>query len=156
MDEAGEALQPFRVAHAGLVVVDGRIAVQDEAVVFGAPDQGVDRERVALEGGAVVAEAFRGRTRDRDTEHLSAELLLGAGGGVDHDTLAGPCLPDQDGPAFGAGDDLERRALLTVEWCADPLPDRQRRALACLVADVATLGLAEFGDLAFDCLLFRA
>ena len=43
-----------------------------------------------------------------------AGVLLGAGGGVDHDTLAGARGPDEDRGALGAGDDLERMGLLVL------------------------------------------
>ncbi len=71
-----------------------------------------------------MAEALGGSAGDRDTEDLAADVLFGLGGGVDDDAFAGPGLPDQDGPAFGAGDDLQRFALLRAERCADPLTHR--------------------------------
>ena len=60
--------------------------------------------------------------------------LLGSGGGVDHDALAGPGGSDEDRAALGAGDDLQRVGLLVAEASADPLGDliaRCRSARAC-------------------------
>ena len=72
-----------------------------------------------------MAETLGGRAGDRNTEDLAADVLFGSGGGVDDDAFAGPGLPDQDGPALGAGDQLQRFALFAGEWCADPFADRR-------------------------------
>ena len=45
-------------------------------------------------------------------ERLMAGVLLGAGGGVDHDALAGAGGTDKDRGSLGAGDDLQRVGLL--------------------------------------------
>jgi hypothetical protein len=50
-----------------------------------------------------------------------APVLLGAGGRVDHYTLAGAGWTDEDRAALGAGNDLQRVGLLGAEASPDPL-----------------------------------
>ena len=59
-----------------------------------------------------------------------AGVLLGSGGGVDHDALAGPGRPDEDRAALGAGDDLSA-------WCCSALRGAPIRSATSRAASVA-------------------
>ena len=85
-----------------------------------------------------------------------AAVLLGAGGGVDHDALAGAGGPDEDCGALGAGDDLQRVCLLGAEASADPLGDLIACERAGLVANVSAAHAGERGEPALDRLLAGA
>jgi hypothetical protein len=126
-----------------------------ELAALDAGDERVERQRLPGERGAVLAEALRGGTGHRDPQRLVADVLLGAGGGVDDDALAGAGGSDEDRGALGAGDDLQRVCLLAAEASADTLGDLVARGRASLVADVSAGAGGERGEGALDCLLSR-
>ena len=91
-----------------------------------------------------------------DPDRLSPGVLLRAGGGVDHHSLAGPGRADEDRGTLGTGEDFERVVLLGAERPADALRDLTGSVLACNVADVSACGLGELCGAALDRLLLRA
>ncbi len=93
--------------------------------------------------GTVAAEPLRGGPGHRDPQRLMAGELLGAGGGVDHNALAGACGPDEDRAALGAGDDRQRAGLLVAQAPADPLGDLVARGLARPLPHVSSRRLGE-------------
>ena len=95
-----------------------------ELAALHARDERVDGEHLFGERGAVLAETLGAVDPDTATPASDGRReLLGAGGGVDHDALAGPGWSDEDRAALGAGDDLQRVGLLVAEASADPLGD---------------------------------
>ncbi len=97
--------------------------VDVELAALHAGDERVKSQGMAGERGTVLTEALRGGAGDRDPQGLITDVLLGSGGGVDHDALAGAGGTDEDRGALGAGDDLQRVSLLGAEAPADPLGD---------------------------------
>ena len=108
---------------------------------------------MAGERGAVLAEALRGGPGHRDPQRLVAGVLLGSGGGVDDDALAGAGGPDEDRGTLWAGDDLQGVCLLGAEASADPLGDLVAGERASLYANVAASAGGERGEPALDRLL---
>ncbi len=80
--------------------------VDVELPVAGAVYESIQCKGLLCEGGAVLAEALCGGAGDGDAEGLVAGVLLGAGGGVNDDTLACARGSNEDRGALGAGDEL--------------------------------------------------
>ncbi len=109
------------VDHPRLVQDHCRVAAHVDGPRVCAGDQRVQGECLSGERGAVGAEALCGGPGDGDSDRVSPGVLLCAGGGVDHDSLAGPGGADEDRGALGAGEDFERVVLLGAERPADAL-----------------------------------
>ena len=84
------------VGHPGLIEEDRRVRVDVDAPRLCAGDERVERERLPGQGGTVRAEPLGGGPGDSDPDRAVAGVLLGAGGGVDHDTLPGAGGADED------------------------------------------------------------
>jgi hypothetical protein len=82
-------------------------------------------------------------------------VLLRAGGGVDHHTLAGPSGADEHRCTLGACEDFERVVLLGTERPADALDYLTDSVIACNLTDISACGLRELGGATFDRLLLR-
>ena len=156
LHQLGQGVEALVVDHPGLVQDHRRVPADVDGARVCAGDQRVQGERLPGERGAVGAEALGCGAGHGDADRLAAGVLLCAGGGVDHDSLAGPGGADEDRGALGAGEDFERVVLLGAEWPADALGDLTGSVLACDVADVSACGLGELRGAAFDRLLLRA
>ena len=156
LDDIGELVEAVGVGHACLVEEDRRVRVEGEPAVLGPGDESVKRERLSGERGTVLAEALGGRAGHGDPERLVSGGLLGTGGGVDHDALAGAGRADEDRSSLGAGDDLEGVGLLVAEIRADALGELAGGDRPCVVAYVPAGGLGEPCDSALDRLLLGA
>ncbi len=152
----GEPVEPVGVGHPGLVEVDRRVRIDVDLAVLDTRHERVDTEHPLGERRAISAETLGRRPRHGNTEGLMAAVLLGAGGGVDHDTLAGARWPDEDRGALGAGDDLQGVGLLVAEMSPDPLGHRVACDLTCNRANVVAGHLGELGEPPLDCLLAGA
>ena len=147
LDDAVSRLEAVGVGHAGLVEVDRRVGADVERPCSTRAMSASTVKVLPASAGTVVAEALRGRPGHRDAEGLAAGVLLGAGGGVDHDALAGAGRSDEDRGALGAGDDLQRVCLLGAEVSADPLGDLVARDRAGLAANVSAAPAARMVNL---------
>jgi len=149
-------VQAAGVGHAGLVEEDRGVRVEREPAVLDPVGERVERERLPGERGAVLAETLCGRAGHGDSERLVSGELLGAGRGVDDDSLAGTGRADEDRGTLGAGDDLQRVELLVAEVGADALGEPIGGGRPCAVAYVSAGSLDELGEGALDRLLFCA
>ncbi len=108
--QLGEPGQALGVGHPGLVHDDDGPGAQLDAAFLDAV-----AETVGGEGAVelrVVMQPLRGGAGDGGADHLIALQLPGPGGGGDHDALAGAGAADELRDAAGAGDRLQRLALL--------------------------------------------
>src|ERR1019366_3934158 len=133
--------------------VDRRVPVDVELAALHARDERVQGQGLTGERRAVLTEPLRGGPGHRDPEGLMAAVLLGAGGSVDHDPLAGASWPDEDRAALGAGDDLQRVCLLGAEVSPDPLGYLIACERASLDPDISATVDSEGGESALDRLL---
>jgi len=156
LHQLGQGVQALVVDHPRLVQDYCRVPADVDAPRVCAGYQRVQSECLSSQCGAVGAEPLCGGTGYGDPDRLVPGLLLRAGGGVDHDSLAGPGGADEDRGALGTREDFERVVLPGAEWSADALRDLTGGVLACNVADVSARGLGELCGAAFDCLLLGA
>ena len=156
LHQLGQRVEALVVDHPGLVQDDRRVPADVDGARVRAGDQRVQSECLSGERGAVRAEPLCGGPGHGDPDRLAAGVLLGAGGGVDHYTLAGPGGADEHRGALGAGEDFERVVLLGAERSADALGHLTGSVIACDVADVSACGLGELCGAAFDRLLLGA
>ena len=89
--------------------------------VFARATSAVQGERASGQSGAVRSQALGCRAGHGDPDRLASGVLLRAGNGIDHHSLAGPRRPDEDRGALGAGEDFEGVVLLGAERSADAL-----------------------------------
>ena len=153
LHELGQGIEALVVDHPSLVQDDRRVPAHVDGPRVCAGDQRVQGECLSGERGAVRAEPLCCGAGHGDPDRLAPGVLLRAGGGVDHHSLAGPGWADEDRGALGTGEDFERVVLLGAEWSADALGDLTGSVIACDLADVPACGLGELGGAAFDRLL---
>ena len=156
LHQLGQRVEALVVDHPRLVQDYCRVPADVDGPRVRAGDQRVEGECLPGQRGAVGAEPLCGGPGHGDPDRLSPGGLLRTGGGVDHDSLAGPGGADEDRGALGTGEDFERVVLLGAERSADALGYLTGSVLACNVADVSACGLGELCGAALDRLLLRA
>ncbi len=144
--DLGEPGQALGVGHPGLVHDHDGPWAKVDAVVLDAVAETVGGEG-AIEA-RVVSQPLRGGAGDGGADHLIALELPGPGRGGDDDALAGAGAADELRDAAGAGDRLQRLALLLGERAVDLRADLAARLLEGRLAERGgVLVGAPLGDL---------
>ena len=109
LHQLGQGVQALVVDHPRLVQDDRRVPAHVDGPRVRAGDQRVQGECLPGQRGAVRAEALGGGAGYGDPDRLAPGVLLRAGGGVDHHSLAGPGWADEHRDTLGTGEHVRAR-----------------------------------------------